>query len=214
MSGTNEQNSYGNNEGRLDIMANVRPSLAVLKSWRQIYQTDNLLRQCQDQICSEYGLTVEQYAVLIVLNYTGGSARITDIAQWLIRSTNSVTMIVDRMVKLGLVKRTRDRTDRRVVNVTASSKGNAAVEQAHVAILEFVSKIFQPLSNEDNNTLFRLLGTVKYEIVKYGNPGADIKEAKRIESKQLDGIVRWMSGGKVALAPKARGQAGGKTATV
>jgi len=157
------------------MMANVRPSVAVLKSWRQIYQTDNLLRQCQDQICGEYGLSVEQYSVLIVINYAGGSARITDIARWLIRSTNSVTMIVDRMVKAGLVKRTRDRVDRRVVKVTATTKGNAAVKQAHVAILEFVRKIFQPLSNEDENTLSGLLGTVKYEILKYSNPGLDIK---------------------------------------
>jgi DNA-binding MarR family transcriptional regulator len=191
-------------------MANVRPSIAVLKSWRQIYQTENLLRQCQDQICVEYGLTVEQYAVLIVLNYAGGSSRITDIAQWLIRSTNSITMIVDRMVKAGLVKRTRDRVDRRVVKVTATSKGNAAVKQAHVAILEFVRKIFQPLSNEDENTLSSLLGTVKYEILKYSNPRLDIKEVKKTESKQIDSIVRWLRGEEIALAPKAKDQGGGK----
>jgi DNA-binding MarR family transcriptional regulator len=191
-------------------MANVRPSIAVLKSWRQIYQTENLLRQCQDQICVEYGLTVEQYAVLIVLNYAGGYSRITDIAQWLIRSTNSITMIVDRMVKAGLVKRTRDRVDRRVVKVTATSKGNAAVKQAHVAILEFVRQIFQPLSNEDENTLSSLLGTVKYEILKYSNPGLDIKEVKKTESKQIDSIVRWLRGEEIALAPKAKDQGGGK----
>jgi DNA-binding MarR family transcriptional regulator len=195
-------------------MANIRPSLAVLKSWRQIYQTDNLLRQCQDQICNEYGLTVEQYAVLIVLNYAGGSARITDVARWLIRSTNSVTMIVDRMVKAGLVKRTRDRVDRRVVKVTASTKGNAAVRQAHAAILEFVRRIFQPLSNEDNNALSDLLSTVKYEILKYSNPELDIKEAKKIESKQVESIVKWMSGEQITPAPKAKGQGGGKTKTV
>ena len=195
-------------------MANVGSSLAVLKSWRQIYQTDNLLRQCQNQICAEYGLTVEQYAVLMVLNYAGGSARVTDIAQWLIRSTNSISMIVDRMVKAGLLKRTRDRADRRVVNVTATSKGNAAVKQAHMAVLEFVRKVFQPLSNEDENTLFGLLSTVKYEILKYSNPVLDIKEAKRIESKQIDSIVRWLSGEQIASPPKARGQAGGKRKTV
>jgi DNA-binding MarR family transcriptional regulator len=195
-------------------VANVKPSLAVLKSWRQIYQTDNLLRQCQDQICGEYGISVEQYAVLIVLNYTGGSARITDIARWLIRSTNSITMIVDRMVKAGLVRRTRDRVDRREVKVTPTPKGNAAVKQAHVAILEFVRKVFQPLSNEEENTLSSLLGTVKYEILKYSNPELDIKEAKKTESKQLDSIVRWMSGEQIAPAPKAEGRAGGKRKTV
>jgi len=195
-------------------MANVAHSLAFLKSWRQIYQTDNLFRQRQDQICGEYGLTVEQYSVLVVVNYGGGSARVTDIAQWLIRSTNSVSMIVDRMVKAGLVKRTRDKVDRRAVKVTATTKGNAAVKQAHVAILEFVRKVFQPLSYEDENTLSDLLGTVKYEILKYGNPGLDIKKAKRVESKQVHSIVRWLSGEQIVPAPKAKGQGGGKRKTV
>jgi hypothetical protein len=123
-------------------------------------------------------------------------------------------MIVDRMVKAGLVKRTRDRVDRRVVKVTATSKGDAAAKQAHVAILEFVRKIFQPLSHEDENTLSDLLGTVKYEILKYSNPGLDVKEAKRTESKQIESIVRWMSGEQTAPAPKAKGEAGGKRKTV
>jgi DNA-binding MarR family transcriptional regulator len=195
-------------------MASVRPSLAVLKSWRQIYQTDNLLRQCQDQICGEYGISVEQYAVLIVLNYSGGSARITDIARWLIRSTNSITMIVDRMVKAGLVKRTRDRVDRREVKVTPTPKGNTAVKQADVAILEFVRKIFQPLSSEEENTLSGLLGTVKYEILKYSNPGLDLEEVKKTESKQIESITKWLSGGQIAPAPRVRSQGGGKRRTV
>ena len=188
-------------------MTNIAPSVPVLKSWRQIYQVDNLLRQCQDKICGQYGLTVEQYSVLMVLNYAGGSARVTDIAQWLIHSPNSISMIVDRMVKSGLVKRTRDRADRRVVNVAATSKANTVVKQAHVAVLDFVRKVFQPLSYEDTNALSGLLGTLKYEILNYSNPELDIKEAKRIESKQIDRIVRWPSGAQVAPASEARAPA-------
>jgi DNA-binding MarR family transcriptional regulator len=143
----------------------------------------------------------------MVLNYAGGSARVTDIAQWLIHSPNSISMIVDRMVKSGLVKRTRDRADRRVVNVAATSKANTVVKQAHVAVLDFVRKVFQPLSYEDTNALSGLLGTLKYEILNYSNPELDIKEAKRIESKQIDRIVRWPSGAQVAPASEARAPA-------
>jgi len=118
------------------------------------------------------------------------------------------------MVKAGLVKRTRDRVDRREVKVTPTTKGNAAVKQADVAVLEFVRKVFQPLSNEEENALCSLLGTVKYEILKYSNPELDMKEAKKIESKQLESIVKWMSGEQIASAPKAEGRAGGKRKTV
>jgi MarR family 2-MHQ and catechol resistance regulon transcriptional repressor len=195
-------------------MVDARPSVAVLKSWRQVYQTYNLLKQCQDQICGEYGLTVEQYSVLVVLNYAGGSARVTDIAEWLVHSANSISMIVDRMVKVGLVKRTRDRVDRRVVWVAPTSKGNDALKQAHLAVLKFVRRVFQPLSSEEENTLSSLLGTVKYEIMKYNNPELDMKEAKKTDSKQVDRIVRWMNEEQIAHAPKAKGQVGGRKKTV
>ncbi|MDH4367016.1 MAG: hypothetical protein OEV57_02610, partial [Dehalococcoidia bacterium] len=55
-----------------------------------------------------------------------------------------------------------------------------------------------------------LLGTLKYEIMKYSNPELDIKEAKKIDSKQLDSIVKWMSGEQISDAPKAKGRAGAK----
>jgi len=55
---------------------------------------------------------------------------------------------------------------------------------------------------------------VKYEILKYSNPGLDIKEAKRAESKQVDGIVRWLSGEPTAPSFETKRQTGrkGKTA--
>src|SRR4030065_2500791 len=88
-----------------------------LRLWRQLYQTYTLLKQCEDGIFEEHGLTTEQYAVLVSISYLGQPARITDIAHWLERSTNSISMIVDRMVKAGLVRRVRDKRARRVVYV-------------------------------------------------------------------------------------------------
>jgi hypothetical protein len=83
-----------------------------------------------------------------------------------------------------------------------------------VAVLEFVRKIFRPLSHEDESTLSDLLGTVKYEILKYSNPGLDIKEVKKTESEQINSIARWLHGDQIAPAPKGKGQGGGKRKTL
>jgi DNA-binding MarR family transcriptional regulator len=50
--------------------------------------------------------------VLVSISYLEQPVRITDIALWLERSANSISMIIDRMVKAGLVKRARDEVDR------------------------------------------------------------------------------------------------------
>jgi DNA-binding MarR family transcriptional regulator len=186
------------------MSANMGPLAPVLRSRQRIYETYNILKQSEDQMLREYGLTVEQLSVLSVVSYLKGSARIADIAEWLERSANSISMIVDRMVKAGLVRRARDRVDRRVVFVSATGKGEAAFRPAYPAMIEFDRKIFQRLSEAEMNTMAGLLGTVKYEVLKSGNPELDIKEVERKDSKKLADMERWLSGSGLLSVPEAK----------
>jgi DNA-binding MarR family transcriptional regulator len=196
------------------MTANYKPTELALRLWRQIYQTYTLLKRCEDEKAEEFGLTTEQYAILVSISYIGEPARITDIARWLERSTNSISMIVDRMVKGGLVTRKRDRIDRRVVYVSMTSKGKAALKPVDVAILEVVLKALSSLSYEDQNTLFNLLGTVKYALMKCLNPGVDIKEVKKQELEQAAGLKKWMTEHGLAFTPRPKRQGGGKRKVV
>ena len=100
-----------------------------MKLWLLMHRVNDALTLCEDSIVREYGLTVEQFRVLAIVRAFGGSLRPTDMAVSLDRSPNSVSMLVDRMVKAGLVKRTRDRSDRRVVNVSLTNKGENALNR-------------------------------------------------------------------------------------
>jgi DNA-binding MarR family transcriptional regulator len=153
----------------------------ALRLWRQLYQTYTLLKRSEDEAAGSFGLTTEQYAVLVTLDYFGGAMKVGDIAAWLERTTNSMSMIVDRMVKVGLITRKRDRRDRRLVYVSMTSKGKASLEPAARAILEVILKVLAPLSPEERSTLLGLLETVKIEIIRHLNPGVDIKEVKKKE---------------------------------
>ncbi|MCJ7791924.1 MAG: MarR family transcriptional regulator [Dehalococcoidia bacterium] len=188
------------------MKANVEAESTVLKLWRQVYQTYTLLKKTEDQIFEEYGLTTEQYGVLVAIDYFGGPTKVTDIARWLERSTNSVSMIVDRMVKAGLVRRARSTGDRRVVHVVNTSKGKTALKPATLASLEVIQKIMSPLSYEDRSTLLSLLGTIKYEILEYLNPGMDIQEIKRTEFKQAANVKKWLNEYGLPSTPEAKRQ--------
>jgi len=130
---------------------------------------------CQDSIFSKYGLTTEQWGVLTSIK-SRGPLRPTDLASILERTTNSISMLVDRMVKAGLVRRTRDRKDRRVVTVSMTSKGEKAVEPAVIAGWEFIHEILSPLSYDDQCALASMLETVKCELIGYINPEMDKAE--------------------------------------
>ena len=195
------------------MKTNLESEIAIVKLWRQLYQTYTLLKQCEDRVIEEHGLTTEQFAVLGAMDYFAGPLNITDIAQWLERSTNSITMLVDRMVKAGLVRRVRSKSDRRVVRVTFTSKGKNALKPATQASFEVVRKILLQLPYEDRNNLLGLLGTTKYEILKYLNPGVDIEEVKRKELKQAANIKEWLSKYGLPSTPEAKRQSGKKGRT-
>jgi DNA-binding MarR family transcriptional regulator len=195
------------------MTANSKSVELALRLWRQVYQTYTLLKTCEDQIFEEYGLTTEQYGVLVAMGYLDSPIRITDIARWLERSTNSISMIVDRMVKAGLVTRKRDRSDRRVVYVSSTSKAENALRPATLASFEVVSKILSPLSYEDRSTLLSLLGTVKYEIMRYLNPGVNIKEVKGKELEQAANVKQWLNEYGLPSTLRAKRQGGEKRKT-
>jgi len=176
--------------------------------WRAVYQTYTRFKNGVDQILREHGLTMEQYLVLATIKYRDAPVRITDVAHWLERSTNSVTMIVDRMVKAGLLRRVRDRRDRRTVNVFLTSKAENALQPANPAFWNFLQVGMSPLSYKDKNTFASLLKTVNHNLLEYLNPGADVKGMLRDESKQQSYMMKqWHKQPWLAAAKAKRSRA-------
>ena len=186
----------------------------VLRLWFLMHRDYRLLVNCEDQIYGEKGLTMEQFSVLAAMKYIGHPARPTDIAEWIGRSPNSISMIIDRMVKAGLVKRTRDRIDRRVVNVTPTSKAENSFRLAIPAGWEFIHKVMLPLSEADKHTLARLLETMRYEALNYLNPREDIEAMVVNDDKSHIKMMERLFHDATLSTPKGKRRAGkkGKTA--
>lgn len=163
------------------MTVNSESEKLALRAWFLTHRTRDVLRTCEDQIFSEYGLTTEQYAVLSIMKLLNDPVRVTDLAQWLERSTNSVSMIADRMVKAGLITRKRDRKDRRTVHLSITSKGENALKPATAAGWNFIREILSSLSDEDKRTFVNLHEIVKYKALQYLNPGLDMEEMRKNE---------------------------------
>ena len=124
--------------------------------WSEMQRTHDMLKCREGQVLGKVGLSSEQFGVLMAI-CTNGSVRVTDIANQITRSVNSVSMLVDRMVKAGLVKRVRDKEDRRVVNVYITEKAKSILVQAIRAEEDFVLLVFSDMTLEGKQTLTRRL---------------------------------------------------------
>ena len=149
-----------------------------VRLWLLLRRVGDQLSLCEDMVYSKFGLTSEQFAVLGCIK-SRGPLRPTDFALLLDRSPNSISMLVDRMVKAGLVRRKRDTKDRRVVFVSMTDKGREGIDQAAPAGWEFVQKVLSRFSYDEQRALANTLETVKCELVGYANPELDAAEICR-----------------------------------
>jgi DNA-binding MarR family transcriptional regulator len=147
----------------------------VLRLWILLPRVGDAFNHSHDLLFSKYGITTEQWRVLSVVK-SRGPLRPVDIALLLERAPNSMSMLVDRMVKAGLVRRTRDRKDRRAVFVHLTDKGKEAIDPAVPAGWEFINRVVSSLSYDDQRALADMLETLKCEFNGYINPEMDRAE--------------------------------------
>jgi len=193
------------------MATNSESGNTVLRVWLLLHRVRDILFLCEDSVFKDYGLTTEQFTLLAAVK-GGGSLRPSDLAFYMERSPNSVSMLVDRMVQAGLGKRTRDRKDRRVVNVTLTGKGEKAVEQAAPAGWALVQKVLSPVSDKDKRALASILETVKCECLGYLNPGVDMAEIiKDSVTRRSDLYEEWNRTFPSGSQVKSHGGKKGKT---
>ncbi len=76
---------------------------------------------------AQYGITPEHAAVLHTLMTKGGCATIHDIANITMRQHNSVSTLIKRMVKQGLVRREKSSADKKH-NILVTEQGRSVYE--------------------------------------------------------------------------------------
>jgi DNA-binding MarR family transcriptional regulator len=92
------------------------------------------------KIAKEYGLTYDQFHLLIYLNSSQNPPTINDIANKLDRAQNTVSEKITRLEEKGLIARRVDIDDRRITRVEITQKGSQLInkiekEKNHKVIL-------------------------------------------------------------------------------
>ena len=99
----------------------------------RLYTAARLVTQAYTPMLTELGITYPQYLVLMVL-WEKDNQPVNDIAHRLLLETNTVTPLLQRMEKLGIVTRKKGEQDKRQQIVSLTEKGKAMEEQAYNSI--------------------------------------------------------------------------------
>jgi len=113
------------------------------------------VRFTADQLAA-HGLSVAMWRVLAVLSNNGGQRQI-DLAGLTSIDASTLSRLVTRLVRMGLVSRTRSRTSSREVVVSLSAKGRALVDRLIPAALSLEETLGRGLPQRDRAVVKRAL---------------------------------------------------------
>ena len=105
------------------------------------------------------GLTFPQITILDFVKEKG-ECKMGDLADALNMTMSAVTGIVDKMIKLKLVKRERSRKDRRIVKVAFLKKGLDTVELMNKERRAAINSLFAIFTAEEKKVYLRLIEKV------------------------------------------------------
>ncbi len=109
------------------------------------------------QRLQSFGLTFPQFTTLATLVAHKQACTMSDLTNVTFHDPPTMTGIIDRLVKMNLVQRTRSKTDRRVVLVQAAPTGIDLVDQIKEDVQEVLIG-YAALTDDELASLERLLG--------------------------------------------------------
>lgn len=127
----------------------------------RLYSASRLITQAYNPMLSKLGITYPQYLVLMVL-WEEDCLPVNDIAHRLLLETNTVTPLIQRMEKLGLVIRKSCKADKRKQLINLTEKGKALEEEAFNIIPAGMGEELKtcPLNLDDYSNLAQTLDSI------------------------------------------------------
>ncbi|WP_342771985.1 MarR family winged helix-turn-helix transcriptional regulator [Neobacillus piezotolerans] len=128
------------------------PFIVLMKTAKGIHE------KIREQMLKS-NLNVTEFSVLEVL-YQKGTLTIQQICQNVLISSGSMTYVIDKLEKRGLLKRSACPNDRRAIHVSITDEGLNIMDMIMPKYLDMVDGLFEVLNPEEAETFLKLLKKV------------------------------------------------------
>ncbi len=153
---------------------------------RSLLRAFGSLKKAMEPYFARFGISRPQWAVLIVLHRSeqeggAGGMRLRDLGERLFIQPPSVTGVVDRLEREGLVARSKEEEDLRVRRVRLTDEGRAVIERVLAVHAGEIQALMRGLTVRQQATLARLLDQLDDHLKAYN---ADAGGARRLQGAQ------------------------------
>jgi DNA-binding MarR family transcriptional regulator len=132
-----------------------------------LHNTKDLLTKLEERTYSNRaGISYQQFLVLITIASFDPPVSQTMISRKIERNLNTISMAVDRMEKLGLVRRVRSEEDRREAHVSLTPLGNEKLAKAIEVGVALRERLCKTLTEVELQEAMRIMGKFRNQILK------------------------------------------------
>jgi len=120
-----------------------------LEQWTTIYQAYNSVFKVAELVLLPQRLSLPQLHLLAILKNGGGILTTGEIGREMVKASQTITGLVDRLEEPGFVERVFDRKDRRKTWVRVTKKGEHKLAEALPVFNRLVDELFSVLTDQD-----------------------------------------------------------------
>lgn len=129
-----------------------------------LLRTTDVLQERFEQMIRPFNISMTQYNVLRILRGAEPNGRTCgEIGERMIAREPDVTRLLERMDKAGLIKRTRDSADRRVVVTRITPAGLKLLDELDPKVRE-IDGLLQPMGERKIESMLKLLDELREHV--------------------------------------------------
>ena len=113
---------------------------------------------------SQYGITPEEAAVLFIVQAVGHRVTPAEISRWTLRESHSISGLLMRMEKKGLIKKVKDLDKKGRVKIVLTEKGQQTYHESLKR--DSIREIMSCLSEEERHQLQSALRKIRSKALK------------------------------------------------
>lgn len=96
--------------------------------WTMLEQAHSGITLARDRELEKHGISTIKAAALFIIDSIGDEATPAEISRWIVRRPHSVSGLLDRMERDGLINKAKNLHKKNLVRVTITPKGRKAYE--------------------------------------------------------------------------------------
>ena len=140
--------------------------------WALLRQTRDAMVKAREKELGKYGISSIQAAVLFTIQDIGTEATPAEISRRLVREPHSISGLLSRMEKQGLIKRVKDLPKRNMVRISLTAKGEELYKISTQRVT--MHEIFDVISDEERKIIWDYLQRLRDRALKLAGIGYEM----------------------------------------